>query len=256
MQIRNQGVLITGGSRGLGAALASELAAHGARVVVVARQKDELDALVERVRGQGGQIHGLAADVGDKEAIYKIAGAATALVGPITLLVHNASTLGPVPLKPLADTACEELEAVLATNLVGPFRLTKALLGSMALGRGGLVLHISSDAAINGYPNWGAYGVSKAALDHLARIWGAELDPAGVRFLSVDPGEMDTRMHADAIPEADRASLTAPAVVAARLRRIIERAETLPNGARLEAAEFAAAEPAAGEGAASAEVRS
>ena len=165
MKIQGTGTLITGGSRGLGAALAKELARRGARVVMVARGADELDAVVGEIRDAGGEAHGLAADVGDKQAIYSIAGAAADLVGPIDLLVHNASSLGPTPLPLLLDTACEDLEAVLAVNLIGPFRLTKAVAGSMALRGRGLVLHITSDAGAVAYPRWGAYGISKAALE-------------------------------------------------------------------------------------------
>src|SRR5439155_17254231 len=134
-------------------------------------------------------------------------GTAAALVGEVDVVVHDASTLGAVPLRLLADTACEDLEQVLAVNLVGPFRLTKALVGPMILRGGGLVVHVSSDAAVNAYPHWGAYGASKAALDHMGRTWAAELGGTGVRFLAIDPGEMDTDMHAAAIPEADRALL-------------------------------------------------
>jgi NAD(P)-dependent dehydrogenase (short-subunit alcohol dehydrogenase family) len=139
-----------------------------------------------------------------------------------------------VPLRPLLDTECEDLERALAVNLVGPFRLTKALAGSMRLRGRGLVVAVSSDAAVTPYERWGAYGVSKAALDHLARIWAAELRGSGVRVLSVDPGEMDTDMHAEAMPEADRSSLAAPADVAARLGDLIEAAEGLESGTRVE----------------------
>src|SRR4029079_8175405 len=115
------------------------------------------------------------------------------------------------PLALLGDTECEDFERAIATNVLGPFRLTKALLGSLAAsardGRGGLVLNVSSDAAINPYPTWGAYGASKAALHHLSRIWDAELKNQGIRFLSVDPGDMDTPLHAAAIPDADRTAL-------------------------------------------------
>ena len=90
----------------------------------------------------------------------------------------------------------------------------------MALRGRGLVVHVTSDAGTTPYPRWGAYGVSKAALDHLGRIWDAELGELGVRFLTVDPGEMDTAMHAEAMPEADRSLLARPAEVA---RRIVER---------------------------------
>jgi NAD(P)-dependent dehydrogenase (short-subunit alcohol dehydrogenase family) len=235
MDLRGAAAVVTGGSRGLGAALGEALARRGARVVLVARGGEALESSVARIRAQGGEAHGLAEDMGDKEAIHRIAGASAALVGPIDLLVHNASTLGPVPLRLLLDTDCEDLEAALAVNLVGPFRLTKAIAGGMALRGRGVVVHVSSDAAVSAYPRWGAYAVSKAALDHLNRTWAAELEGTGVRFLSVDPGEMKTKMHADAIPECDPSTLADPADVAARIVRLIERAETLPNGARLEA---------------------
>jgi NAD(P)-dependent dehydrogenase (short-subunit alcohol dehydrogenase family) len=245
MELRGAGAIVTGGSRGLGAALGKALAARGTRVVLVAREREALEATRAEIAALGGEAHALAEDVGDKRAIHRIAGAAAALVGPIDLLVHNASTLGPVPLRLLLDIDCEDLERVLAVNLVGPFRLTKAVAGGMALRGRGVVVHVSSDAAVSAYARWGAYGVSKAALDHLARTWAAELEGTGVRFLSVDPGEMNTRMHADAIPEADPRTLTDPSEVAARIVGLVERAEGLANGARLEAMSSAALDASA-----------
>ncbi|MDB4940797.1 MAG: short-chain dehydrogenase/reductase [Labilithrix sp.] len=232
---------MTGGSRGLGLALGRALVREGAKVVLVARGERELNEAVSALRddaaGSGGEAHGLAFDVGDKEAVHRIAGAAAALVSPIELVIHAASTLGPTPLPQLLDLDCEQLARVLDVNLVGPFRLTKALAGAMVVRRRGLVLFVSSDAAVCAYAGWGAYGVSKAAQDHLARTFAAELDP--VRFLAVDPGEMDTRMHADAMPDADRTTLAQPAEVAARFVALIRKAHTLPNGARVLAADFA-----------------
>ena len=234
MQLEGRSALITGGSRGLGAALGRALAREGARVVLVARGAEELARVVDGIRAEGGEAHGFAADVGAKEDIHRIAGAASALAGPIDLLVHNASTLGPTPLRLLLDTECEDLGQVLDVNLLGPFRLTRALVGGMVLRGRGLVLHVTSDASVNGYPTWGAYGVSKAALDHLGRIWAAELEGTGVRVLTVDPGEMRTAMHAAAMPEADPAALADPALVAGRLVAIIRGAEGIPTGARVE----------------------
>ncbi|WP_438012000.1 SDR family NAD(P)-dependent oxidoreductase [Sorangium sp. So ce321] len=228
--------LVTGASRGLGAALARELARRGAKVVLVARERGPLEAVAAEITAAGGVAHALAADIGDKGQTHAIAGGAAALVGPIDLLVHNASTLGKTPLPILLDTECEDLGRVLEVNVVGPFRLTKVIAGAMALRRRGVVVHISSDAAVNAYPRWGAYGVSKAALDHLSRTWAAELEGTGVAFYAVDPGEMNTRMHAEAIPDADPSTLADPADVARRIAALVARAGEVPSGARVEAA--------------------
>ena len=132
----------------------------------------------------------------------------------LDVLINNASSLGAAPLKLLADTECEELQEALAVNLLGPFRLTKALLGTLTAsareGRGAVVINISSDAAINAYPSWGAYGATKAALRHMTAIWAEEAKDEGVRFLSLDPGDMDTPLHTLAVPDADPAGLKRP----------------------------------------------
>src|SRR4051812_18286173 len=214
MQIQGQGALVTGASRGLGRALAEVLAAKGARVALVARDAGPLGDVVATIRARGGIAHAIAGDISEKDAVHRIAGQAQGLVGEIGIAIHNASSLGPTPLGLLLDTECEDLAAVLETNLVGPFRLTKILAGAMALRGAGVIVHMSSDAAVEPYPRWGAYGISKAAQDHLSRILAAELADTGVRVLAVDPGEMDTRMHSDAIPDADRATLQQPRDVA------------------------------------------
>lgn len=219
--LREIRVAITGGTSGLGLALVRELLGQGANVAFVARNRES----VERVMKEFPKAHGIVGDVSLKEDIYPIAIQMLGELGGVDVLINNASSLGPVPLVPLADTDCEDLELALATNLVGPFRLTKALLGSLAAsareGRHPLVINISSDAAINPYPNWGAYGASKAALYHLTRIWNEELAGEGIRVLSVDPGDMDTPLHALAIPGADRSALKSPAAAARELVDII-----------------------------------
>ena len=232
--------LITGASRGLGRALFQQFARAGARVVGVARDRSAIESVAAELTAQGLRAHGLAADLGAQSDIYPIAGAAAALVGPIDILVHNASSLGPTPLPLLLDTACEDFARVLEVNLLGPFRLSKAVVGNMLLRGQGLVVHVSSDAATNAYPRWGAYGVSKAALDHLSRIWAAELADSGVRFISIDPGEMDTAMHAAAIPDADPASLARPEDVATRIVRFLDTGSPT-SGQRFDAARLEAA---------------
>jgi NAD(P)-dependent dehydrogenase (short-subunit alcohol dehydrogenase family) len=227
--------LITGGSQGLGQALATHLAERGVRVVIAARELGPLRAHADALQRRGLTVHAVQADVSDKTAIYPLVAQASALVGPLDILINNASTLGPVPLRLLADTDCEDLELALDVNLVGAFRLTKAVLGSMLLRKRGVVVNITSDASVQAYATWGAYGASKAALDQLTRIWAAELpESSGVRMFAVDPGEMDTRMHEAAVPDADRATLAAPAEVARHIIDMIDSQAPAAHGARVE----------------------
>ena len=210
-------VAVTGGTSGLGLALVHALVRGGAHVAFVARGR----ARVDRVAREHPGTHGITGDVSSKDDIYPIAMQILGGLGGLDVLINNASDLGPVPLALLGDTACEDLERALATNIVGPFRLTKALLGALAAsareGTGAVVLNVSSDAAVNAYPTWGAYGASKAALRHMSQIWDAELAPEGVRFLAIDPGDMDTPMHARAVPDAEVASLKQPQAAAGEL---------------------------------------
>jgi NAD(P)-dependent dehydrogenase (short-subunit alcohol dehydrogenase family) len=202
---------VTGGTSGLGRALVAELLRRGALVAFVARHADQVQRTARELPGS----HGLVGDVSRKDDIYPLALQITGILGGLDVLVNNASSLGPVPLALLADTDCEELELAIATNVVGPFRLTKALLGSLAAsaraGRRPVIVNISSDAAVTPYETWGAYGASKAALLHLGRIWNAELRGEGVRVVSLDPGDMDTPLHELAVPGADRGALKRPA---------------------------------------------
>jgi NAD(P)-dependent dehydrogenase (short-subunit alcohol dehydrogenase family) len=221
-------VAVTGGTSGLGLALVRELSRRDARVAFVARGRER----VERVAAEIPGTHGIVGDVSIKEDIYPIALQIIGELGGLDVLVNNASDLGPERLRLLADTDCEDLERALAANLLGPFRLTKAVLGALAAsareGRGALVVNVSSDAAVNAYPTWGAYGASKAALRHLSAIWDEELTADGVRFLSLDPGDMDTPLHAQAMPDADRATLKRPDAAALELLDAMAAALSMP----------------------------
>jgi len=219
-------VAITGGTSGLGLALARGFAALGARIAVIARGRDGLDRAAREIPG----VIGIVGDVSKKEDIYPIATQVLGNLGGLDILVNNASSLGPVTLALPGDTECEDFEAALVTNVLGPFRLTKALLGALAAsareGRSPVVLNVSSDAAVNAYAGWGAYGASKAALAHMSRIWDAELSPEGIRFLALDPGDMDTPLHAIAVPNADPATLKRPEDSARELIEAIASART------------------------------
>ncbi len=249
-------VAITGGTAGLGLALVREFVGYGADVAFIARNPEG----VVRVAQEYGYAHGIVGDVSNKEDTHRIALQVLGALGGLDVLINNASDLGPVPLQLLADTQCEELERALATNVVGPFRLTKTLLGSLAAAarerRGAVVLNVSSDAAVNPYPRWGAYGSSKAALHHLTLIWEQELAATGIRFISVDPGDMDTALHAAAVPDADVSSLKRPEIAAREVAELIaaalpgamasHAAAPPPTAAALRtAAHAAAAQPAA-----------
>jgi NAD(P)-dependent dehydrogenase (short-subunit alcohol dehydrogenase family) len=220
-------IAITGGTSGLGLALVRELQNRGASVAFVARGRER----VERVAGELAGVHGIVGDISLKDDIYPIALQITGELGGLDVLINNASDLGPIPLAMLSDTECEDLERAFTTNVLGPFRLTKALMGALTAsardGRGAVVLNISSDAAVTPYPGWGAYGASKAALHHLSRIWGEEHESDGVRFLSLDPGDMDTPMHAAAVPDSDPSTLKRPEKAAQELADAI--IATLPN---------------------------
>jgi len=220
-------VAITGGTSGLGLALVAELMRRGARVAFVARTGERVDAVARAHPG----AHGIVGDIARKEDIHPIALQITGGLGGLDVLVNNASSLGPVPLALLADTECEAFELALATNVLGPFRLTRALLGALSAsareGRGSVVLNVSSDAASSAYARWGAYGASKAALHHMSRIWDEELAAEGVRVLSLDPGDMDTPLHALAVPDSNPATLGRPETAARELADAI--AAALPS---------------------------
>jgi NAD(P)-dependent dehydrogenase (short-subunit alcohol dehydrogenase family) len=223
-------VAVTGGTSGLGRALVRALSARGARVAFVARGRER----VERVAAECPGSHGIAGDVSLMKEIYPMAVQILGALGGLDVLINNASDLGPASLRLLGDTDCEDVERALATNLLGPFRLTKALLGALSAAarerRGAIVVNVSSDAAITPYPMWGAYAASKAALRHMSAIWDAELDGQGVRVLSLDPGDMDTPLHAQATPDADRSTLKRPELAALEVIAAIEAALSVAGG--------------------------
>jgi NAD(P)-dependent dehydrogenase (short-subunit alcohol dehydrogenase family) len=236
VDFKHQRMAITGGTSGLGLALVRHLVARGARVAFIARTVRTVDQIANETGA-----YGIVGDVGRKEDIYPVALQVLGNLGGLDALINNASSLGPTPLALLADTECEELEQALTVNLLGPFRLTKALLGALAASarseRGAVVINISSDAAVTPYSRWGAYGASKAALRHLTAIWAEEAKSEGISFLSLDPGDMDTPLHALAVPDADRTTLKRPddaaleivgsliaALPSQAIRQVLERA--------------------------------
>ena len=227
------GALVTGGSQGLGLALTRAMDAAGWRVVVDARHGDALRAAVAGLAG----VIAVPGDVADPAHRADLA-AAVAGLGRLDLLVHNASTLGPSPLPPLSDLPVADLERILAVNVLAPLALTQLLLDELRAAHGTLVT-ISSDAAVEPYPGWGGYGSSKAALDQLAAVLGAE-DP-GLHVYAVDPGDMNTAMHQRAFPGEDISDRPLPETVVPALLRLTR--QELPSG-RYRAADLRATVPA------------
>src|SRR3954453_2894283 len=223
--------LVTGASRGLGRALAAALAAEGWRLVLDARDGDRSPPPVPPVPFPD-RVTALAGDVSDPA---HRAALAEAVPDRLDLLVNNARDLGPRPLPPLPELPLPAFERVLAVNTVAPLGLVQLLLPALRRA-GGRVLQISSDAAVEGYPGWGGYGASKAALDQLSAVLAAE-EP-GLRVFAVDPGDMATDMHQAAFPGEDITDRPPPDSVVPALLRLVQ--EPLPSG-RYRAADLAPA---------------
>jgi NAD(P)-dependent dehydrogenase (short-subunit alcohol dehydrogenase family) len=204
--------LVSGASRGLGRAIALEFGRQGASLVINSRSSGakELAETERQLKIIGAPVLSVSADVSQRADVERLAGEALMRFGRVDVLVNNASALGPTPMPYLVDYPIEEFNAVLQTNLAGPFMLTRALAGAMLERGSGSIINVTSDAGVAGYPTWGAYGVSKAALDQLTRTWAAELEGSGVRVNSVDPGDMDTAMKRASEPDGDAAQWAKP----------------------------------------------
>jgi NAD(P)-dependent dehydrogenase (short-subunit alcohol dehydrogenase family) len=236
MQLDGKVALITGASRGLGRALAMAFAREGAALALCARGEKALEQVAAEVSALGAPVLAVPADVRSTRDLERLVALTLDRYRRVDILVNNASELGPTPLPYLADYAPAAFDDVLQVNVVAPFRLTQALIGSMLLRDRGVIINVTSDAAVAGYPGWGAYAVSKAALEGLTRTWAAELMQTSVRIYSVDPGDMDTDMHRAAIPDADPSELARPDHVALAFVRLATTAEADLAGRRLEAA--------------------
>src|SRR6266536_2236208 len=197
MNEHDRTALITGASRGLGLALARELARSGWRLIIDARTPAALeDARAELA--QHTRVIAIAGDIADAAHRGALAAAAHE-IGGIDAIVNNASILGPSPQPNLLDYPLDVLEQVYRTNVIAPLALIQAV--RSALHPGARIVNITSDAGVEAYPGWGGYGSSKAALEQLSAILAAEV--ADLQVCWVDPGDMRTQMHQDAFPGED-----------------------------------------------------
>ena len=235
MELNGRVALISGASKGLGLEIARAYADRGAKLVIAARGHEALNSAEAELR-EKTDVVALAVDV-SREAELVVQAAMQAF-GRIDVLVNNASELGPSPMPALADYPWQSLERVLRVNVLAPLHLAQLVLPGMRERGEGVIINVSSDAGVEAYPGWGGYGASKAALEHLSRTLGAELEGTGVRVYCVDPGDMNTEMHQLAEPGADLSGLPGPEVAAPAFVHLVER-ETAPF-ARAKAQELVA----------------
>jgi len=215
--------VVTGASRGLGRALARALAEDGYRLVVDARNGDALRTAMAGLPS-GAVVSALAGDITDPAHRADLRRAADALGGP-DLLINNAGTLGPSPLPAISEFPLDELRTAFEVNVLAPLALTQLLLPALRE-RGGAVLSITSDAAVEAYAGWGGYGAAKAALEQACNVLAAE--EVAVRVWRVDPGDLRTQMHQDAFPGEDISDRPLPESVVPAFRRLIS--ERMPSG--------------------------
>ena len=216
--------LVTGGSAGVGRALTTALARAGWTVVTDARSPAALAELTE------AGVVTIQGDVSDAAHRAEL-GAAVKRLGGLDLLVHNASTLGALPMRRLRDLSADDLAEIWSVNVAAPLELTRALL-PLLRSTPGVLLSITSDAAAEHYPAWGGYAATKAALEHLTLTFAVE---EGITAYAVDPGDMRTRMHQDAFPGEDISDRPEPETVVPHLLGLLE---SRPPSGRFRAAEL------------------
>jgi NAD(P)-dependent dehydrogenase (short-subunit alcohol dehydrogenase family) len=212
--------------------VAEGFAAEGARLVLTATEERHLDAVLAAVRGRGGEAHGVALDLSDPASCAAAAAEALGALGRLDVLVNNASLLG--DRAHLADQPMDVFDRVMAVNVSGTLRLTQAVLPGMA--DGGAIVNVTSGAAARA--TWGAYAVSKHALDGITLMLRDELAPRGIRCVGVNPGGLRTAMRAAAYPDEDPSTLPRPESVVPVFVAIAAGADP---GPRVEAREWPAA---------------
>ncbi len=224
--------IITGASRGFGRALARDLAAGGWALVVDGRDADRLDALTGEL-ATTTTIVGVAGDVADDAHRADLIAAADS-IGGLDLLVNNASMLGPSPQPVLADYPLDVLRRLYDVNVIAPLALVQRALPLLRQAPAAVIVDITSDAGVEPYEGWGGYGSSKAALDQLGNILGAE--ETAIRVYTFDPGDMRTQMHQEAFPGEDISDRPEPETVVPALRRLLA---DRPASGRYRASELA-----------------
>ncbi|MEI2577880.1 SDR family NAD(P)-dependent oxidoreductase [Scytonema sp. PRP1] len=239
-RLQGKYALITGASQGLGRQLAIDFAREAAAgISIVARNVECLNQVRKDIHeiAPKTQVLIIGADLTKHEDIERVV--ATTLCefnGHLDILVNNASSIGPSPMPYLLDYPLEDFRNVINTNLIAPFLLIKKALPAM-IENGGSIINVTSDAGVNGYPGWGAYGISKFGIEGMSQTWAAELEDSGVRVNWVDPGDMNTAMHRAAEPEEDPTQWANPADVTEVFIYLASDESRHVNGQRFQAQE-------------------
>ena len=213
--------LITGASRGLGREVARLLARRGTGLVLTARGEAALRDAADELAGLT-EVVALPGDVAEAAHAERLVDLGLRRFGRIDVLLNNASSIGPSPMPTLEAYPLDALAEVFRVNVLAPLHLTQLVLPGMRARGEGVIVNVTSDAAVQGYPSWGGYGASKAALEGLSRVLAAELEGSGVRVYVVDPGDMNTELHRLAEPGVDLSHLPGPELPAPAIARLIE----------------------------------
>ena len=225
--------IVTGASRGLGRVVARVLASRGFDLVLGARHRESLEDIAWELRGSGVRVETRAGDISE-DATRRVLVDAAAALGGLDVIVNNASELG--GLTPLVEADAARLERIFRVNAIAPIALVRYALPLLSV-RGGLIVNVSSDAAVGGYPGWGVYGASKAALDLAGKTLAAELADLHISVVTVDPGDLRTRMHQEAFPGEDISDRPLPEITVPFWEWLFDRDPRDQSGKRVRAQE-------------------
>ncbi|RSD25588.1 SDR family oxidoreductase [Mesobacillus subterraneus] len=235
--IKDKVVMITGVTQGLGKALTLRFAKEGANLAVCARREQELEAVKNEAEKFGVKVLAIKADVSVPRDAEKFVALSLETFGRIDVLINNASILGPSPMPYLLDYPEEDFAEVIRTNSISPFLIARRVLPAMLQKNEGSIINVTSEAGHTGHAGWGAYGISKFAVEGLTETWADELSDTNLRMNMVDPGEMDTEMHQLAVPDCDY-ELTDPNEVLDVFLFLASDDSKGINGKRFQAQEF------------------
>lgn len=230
-------IMITGASKGLGKALTLAFAKEGARLAICSRSEHGLNEVKAEAEANGAEVLAVTADISKTRDVERFVALTEEAFGQIDVLINNASILGPSPMPLLLDFPEEDFAEVLRVNSISPFLVTRRVLPGMLQRNQGSIINVTSESGHVGYAGWGAYGISKFAVEGLTETWADELSSTNVRVNMVDPGEMDTEMHRLAVPDCDYPLAKPEEVIEVFLYLASERSSGI-NGQRFEAQEF------------------